>query len=104
MPGTFSNERAYLPVFTYWMQSPWFLKVVPFARTSVIQPPSLHWSLLVGTLPPIQAPPGAGAMSQGGVAYGDERVVKCLATVAPEVLVLSAGVAAVSTSSLSTGR
>jgi hypothetical protein len=23
---------TYLPVFTYWMQSPWFLKVLPSAR------------------------------------------------------------------------
>src|SRR5438045_4519638 len=47
------------------MQSPWFLNVLPSARTLVVQRPSLHGSFVVGTFPPIQSPPGDAAMSQG---------------------------------------
>jgi hypothetical protein len=36
-------EVAYLPVFTNWMQSPWFLNV---GLVKVCQPLFLHWSLL----------------------------------------------------------
>jgi hypothetical protein len=38
-------EVAYLPVFTNWMQSPWFLNV---GLVKVCQPLFLHWSLLMG--------------------------------------------------------
>ena len=44
--GTASNEVSpllrYLPVFTYWMQSPWFLNVPPFLRNIQSEPPALH--------------------------------------------------------------
>ena len=39
----------YLPVLTYWMQSPWFLNVESSARVMVTQPPFLHSSLPVVT-------------------------------------------------------
>ena len=32
----------YLALFTNWMQSPWFLKVVPSERTVRVHPPFLH--------------------------------------------------------------
>src|SRR5256885_12221550 len=35
-------EFGYLPVFTYWMQSPWFLKDEPSARSRSFQPPDLQ--------------------------------------------------------------
>jgi hypothetical protein len=38
-------EVAYLPVFTNWMQSPWFLNV---GLVKVCQPSFMHWFLLVG--------------------------------------------------------
>src|SRR5581483_8531796 len=44
------RERSYLPVLTYWTQSPWFLKVEPSARVRVCQPLPLQSSLLVGAL------------------------------------------------------
>src|SRR5689334_8497138 len=34
--ATLYTPWRYLPVFTYWMQSPWFLKVLPSARTAAI--------------------------------------------------------------------
>lgn len=40
--GRLSRLNHYLPVFTYWMQSPWFLKVLPSARVKLCQPPFLH--------------------------------------------------------------
>ena len=56
---------SYLPVLTYCMQSPWFLKVLPSGRTLVVHPPFLHCAAVVGTLPPKQDEPGAGAISHG---------------------------------------
>src|SRR6478735_1428783 len=47
------------------MQSPWFWKVLPSGRLSICHPLFLHWLLSVGTLPPAQLPPGAGATSHG---------------------------------------
>jgi hypothetical protein len=44
---------AYLPVFTYWMQSPWFLNVR--GALKVFQPSFLHWFAFVG------GPIGGGA-------------------------------------------
>jgi hypothetical protein len=42
-PGCWSKlETRYLPVLTYWMQSPWFVKVEPSARVSSCQPSFLQ--------------------------------------------------------------
>src|SRR5438093_2931354 len=64
----------YLPVLTYWMQSPWFLNDVPLARVRSAQPPFLHSSFFVAT--PAASPwpsctlvmvhiPGWSAMTNG---------------------------------------
>src|SRR5206468_5856612 len=52
---------SYLPVLTYWMQSPWFLNDEPSARVRSIQPPFLHLSLSLGGFPP---PPPAVVASK----------------------------------------
>ena len=43
-PLSSSSKRPapYLALFTNWMQSPWFLKVVPSERTVRVHPPFLH--------------------------------------------------------------
>src|SRR3546814_18893553 len=43
--------RGYLPVFRYWMQSPWFLNSLPSVRSRDSQPPFLQASLSVGVSP-----------------------------------------------------
>ncbi len=42
LPIVLVRCRDYLPVLTYWMQSPWFLNVVPSARVSCCQPSFLQ--------------------------------------------------------------
>src|SRR4051794_30301246 len=49
-PRSAEESGAYLPVLTYWMQSPWFLKVEPSARVAVCQPLFLHAFASAGTL------------------------------------------------------
>src|SRR2546421_9863918 len=38
--------KRHFPVFTYWIQSPWFLNVRGVLKS--FQPSFLHWSLFVG--------------------------------------------------------